>query len=88
MEAIVFIAVFLVAPIFVGHKLGSPKQRAGWAWGLLLGWLGVVIVACLSSKAPQDAALSAKQRQIQELEAEVRLAELNARKAALSSGNA
>ena len=33
--------------IFVGHKVGEPKHRAGWLWGLLLGWVGVIIVACL-----------------------------------------
>jgi Protein of unknown function (DUF2510) len=33
--------------ILVGHKIGEPKGRAGWAWGLLLGWIGVIIVACL-----------------------------------------
>jgi hypothetical protein len=88
-EVIVFIAVFWIAPIFVAHKLGAPKNRAGWAWGLLLGWIGVVIVAWLSNKNPQvaaqDMALIAKQRQIQELETEIRLAELNARKQALTS---
>jgi len=88
MAALLFIAVFWIAPIFVGQKIGSPKQRAGWAWGLLLGWLGVAVVACLSNKDPRvaarDVALTAKQRVIAELEAEVRLAELSARKAALS----
>jgi hypothetical protein len=88
-EVIVFIAVFWIAPIFVAHKLGAPKNRAGWAWGLLLGWIGVVIVAWLSNKNPQvaaqDMALIAKQRQVQELETEIRLAELNAKKQALTS---
>ena len=37
-------------PIFVSHKIGAPKRRAGWAYGLLLGWLGVVIIACLGPK--------------------------------------
>jgi hypothetical protein len=89
MGALLFIGAFWIAPIFVGHKIGAPKQRAGWAWGLLLGWIGVAIVACLSNKDPQiaaqDVALTAKHREIEELEAEVRLAELNARKAALES---
>jgi hypothetical protein len=90
MEALIFIALFWIAPIFVAHKLGAPKNRAGWAWGLLLGWIGVVIVACLSNKDPQiaaqDMALIAKQREVKELETEIRLAELNAKKQALTSG--
>jgi hypothetical protein len=47
MGILLFAAFFWVAPIFVGHKIGAPKNRAGWAWGLLLGWLGVIILACL-----------------------------------------
>jgi hypothetical protein len=88
--ALVFIGIFWIAPIFVGHKIGAPKNRAGWAWGLLLGWIGVIIVACLSNRDPQiaaqDIALTAKQREVKELEAEVRLAELTARKEALLAG--
>jgi hypothetical protein len=48
MEALVIVAIFWVAPILVGHAIGKPKGRAGWAWGLFLGWLGVIIVALLS----------------------------------------
>ncbi len=48
MEFLVFFAIFWIAPIFVGHAIGKPKLRAGWAWGLFLGWLGVIIVALLS----------------------------------------
>jgi hypothetical protein len=39
--------LFWGGAIFVGHKVGEPKHRAGWLWGLLLGWIGVIIVACL-----------------------------------------
>jgi hypothetical protein len=53
MAPLIFIALFAIAPIFVGHHLGKSKNRAGWAWGLLLGWLGVIIVACLSDKSSQ-----------------------------------
>lgn len=91
MGALLFIGAFWIAPVFVGHKIGAPKQRAGWVWGLLLGWIGVAIVACLSNKDPrivaQDTALTAKQREIQELEADIRLAELNAKKAAIVSAD-
>jgi hypothetical protein len=44
---LLFAAICWVLPIAVGHKIGQEKQRAGWAWGLLLGWLGVIILACL-----------------------------------------
>jgi hypothetical protein len=60
----------------------------GWVWGFFLGWLGVIIVACLSDKgqaAAQRAALTAKQREVAELEAEVKLAELRKRQAELTS---
>ena len=90
MTALIFIGIFWIAPIFVGHKIGSPKNRAGWAWGLFLGWLGVIIVACLSNTDPQiaaqDTALTEKQREVAQLETEVRLAELTARKEALAAG--
>ena len=39
--------LFWGGAIFVAHKIGEPKGRAGWAWGVFLGWIGVIIVACL-----------------------------------------
>ena len=48
--AYVFVIGMIGAATYVGDRIGAPKNRAGWAWGLLLGWLGVVIVACLPSK--------------------------------------
>lgn len=45
--AILVPMLFWGGAIFVGHKIGEPKHRAGWAWGLLLGWIGVIILACL-----------------------------------------
>jgi TM2 domain-containing membrane protein YozV len=77
---LIFVAVFWVLPIFVGHRIGAPKGRQGWLWGLLLGWIGVIIVACLSDKT----GLTAKQRQVAELEADLKLAELQKRQAELS----
>ena len=50
MAGLVFLSLMWILPIFVGHKIGSKKDRAGWAWGLILGWLGVIIVACLGPK--------------------------------------
>jgi len=85
-EAFFLVAFFLfvwIAPIVVGQKLGAPKNRAGWAWGLFLGWLGVIIVACLSTKSRVGAS-PPKQREMTQLETEVRLAELAQRQAAVA----
>jgi hypothetical protein len=50
---LIFAGVFWAAPIFVAHKIGAGKNRPnGWVWGLLLGWLGVLIVALLSPGMP------------------------------------
>jgi hypothetical protein len=84
MGALLFIAIFTILPIVVGQKIGARKNRAGWAWGLLLGWLGVLIVACLSDRSPDVTTSNARQREIAELEAEVKLAELRKRHAALA----
>jgi hypothetical protein len=52
---LLFAAVFWVAPIFVAKKIGDRKGRSSaWAWGVLLGWLGVLIVALLSDRQPYD----------------------------------
>jgi hypothetical protein len=83
MELLLFAAIFWILPIWVGQMIGAKKGRAGWAWGLLLGWIGVVIVAVLPSRDPQHVQITDKQRQVLELEAEVRLAELRKRQAEL-----
>lgn len=78
MRVVFILLLVFVVPIVVGQLIGKPKHRHGWAWGLLLGWLGVIIVACLG---PLE---TASERELAELEAEVRLAELQQRRAALS----
>jgi len=50
MAAAIVLLFFCALPVFVGHKIGSPKGRAGWAWALFLGWVGVIIVSCLGPK--------------------------------------
>jgi hypothetical protein len=40
--------ILWVIPIFVGISIGRSKGRAGWAYGLFLGWIGVLILALLS----------------------------------------
>ena len=60
---IVFIIVFWIIPIFVGHSIGTPKHRSGGVWGALLGWLGVIIVALLPPRPePTLADLERKKR--------------------------
>lgn len=47
---LLFVIVLWVLPIFIGHRLGKNRGRAtaGTWLGILLGWLGVIITACLS----------------------------------------
>jgi hypothetical protein len=45
--SLVFAAVLRALPIYVAHRIGAPKGRMGWLCGLLLGWIGVIIVAVL-----------------------------------------
>ena len=49
MTALILIVavVWVVVPTLVGLQIGAEKGRQGWAWGLFLGWLGVLIVAVL-----------------------------------------
>jgi hypothetical protein len=39
--------IFWVVPIFVAVSQGRAKDRAGLAYGLFLGWVGVIILAFL-----------------------------------------
>lgn len=33
--------------IYAAHRIGTRKGRYNsWLWGLFLGWIGVVVVAC------------------------------------------
>jgi drug/metabolite transporter (DMT)-like permease len=44
------IGFFWALAIYVAHQIGRPKHRAGFAWGLFLGWLGVLCVALLPAR--------------------------------------
>jgi hypothetical protein len=39
-----------IVPIFVAHSQGKAKHRAGFAYGLFLGWIGVIILGLLSAR--------------------------------------
>lgn len=47
MDPLVIVAILWVIPIFVAYSIGRPKGRMGIAYGLLLGWVGVIILALL-----------------------------------------
>lgn len=51
MEILIGIALVWILPIFVGSAIGKPKNRSGGWWGFFLGWIGVIIVAVLPSRA-------------------------------------
>jgi hypothetical protein len=55
--ALSLIGSFFVAPVFICHGLGESRDRTGWVWGLLLGWLGVLILACMRP-VPYDQRMS------------------------------
>ena len=85
MTAFWFIFIFWIVPIGVAHNIGKSKgNNNGWLLGLLLGWLGVIIVACTSDK--RQVALTAKQIEVADLEADLKLTELRAQQAALTGG--
>ena len=75
------ISVFWALPIWAGALVGSSKGRAGWAWGLFLGWLGVLIVALLPNETPQHVAMTEKQTQMAGTDADVQVLEIRNREA-------
>jgi hypothetical protein len=47
-QGVVWEVIFLwIVPVFVAVSQGRPKDRAGLAYGIVLGWIGVVILAFL-----------------------------------------
>jgi len=51
MGVLLFLCIFWVIPIVLAERIARGKNRTGWAWGLLLSWLGVLIVAVLPPRA-------------------------------------
>jgi hypothetical protein len=51
--AVTWIIVLWVIPIFVAIPQGRAKDRAGLAYGLFLGWIGVVMLAFLPDGHPE-----------------------------------
>jgi hypothetical protein len=71
--------------IWVAQVIGAKKHRAGWAWGLCLGWIGVVIVAVMQDG---DREVATIEKDIARLEAEAKRAELEQRHAELTNAAA
>ena len=46
--------ILWVIPVFVAYSMGRPKRREGLAYGLFLGWLGVIILALLPARSAGD----------------------------------
>ena len=59
--------VFLILPAIVADGMGHRRNRTGWPYGLLLGWLGVLILSCTSTLP------SVAEMQVRQLEAQHRL---------------
>jgi hypothetical protein len=36
---------FSLLPILITWWMGKWRDRHGWVWGLVLGWLGVILLA-------------------------------------------
>jgi hypothetical protein len=47
MELLVGAIIVWIVPIFLANAMGKPKNRAGLAYGLFLGWIGVICLALL-----------------------------------------
>jgi len=45
LAAIGVLVVFSLIPILITWRMGKRRNRAGVWWGLLLGWLGVALLA-------------------------------------------
>ena len=46
--------VLWIIPIFLAYGIGKPKNRAGLAYGIFLGWIGVICVALLPPAKPRS----------------------------------
>jgi hypothetical protein len=54
MEVVIGAAILWVLPIYVTHKQGEAKHRTGAAWGVFLGWIGVLVLALLPDTQAQS----------------------------------
>jgi hypothetical protein len=55
MELIVIFVIFCVVPALITRSIGISKNRDyGTAYGLLLGWLGVLAIVVLPALPPHS----------------------------------
>jgi NADH:ubiquinone oxidoreductase subunit 6 (subunit J) len=73
---LIWVALVLVLPFVVADKIGKGKGRRGWIYALLGGWIGVIVLACVSPAVTVDPVLEAKERRIRELELDARIEQL------------
>jgi hypothetical protein len=74
MAVLIGVILVCVLPFVVAHKIGWGKGRRGWIYALLGGWIGVIILACISPATPPvDPVLAEKERRVRELELDARL---------------
>jgi hypothetical protein len=50
----VVIGLLFLLPIVIAIDLGVSRDRTGWMWGLFLGWLGVLILACMRPRPAEQ----------------------------------
>lgn len=55
MNLLVLALLLWVLPMFIAYKQGVAKHRLGLAYGLCLGWIGVIILALLPAAEPYRA---------------------------------
>jgi hypothetical protein len=48
---LLFAGIFWFLPMYIAYEQGKAKNRLGLAWGLLLGWVGVLALAALPPAA-------------------------------------
>ena len=65
------LSFFWALPVLVAHTIGQRRNRTGWVYGFMLGWLGVLIVSC-TSYLPSKAEI-----RLREVEAKRQLGELH-----------
>lgn len=52
MSLVIGAIILWIVPIFVANSIGKAKNRSGVAYGLFLGWIGVIILALLAPAEP------------------------------------
>jgi len=52
MLTLIGIAILWVVPCYICWQQGKAKNRLGLAWGVCLGWLGVLALAVLPAASP------------------------------------